>query len=151
MTPRPASWPRWLTTRRSRRPDDDRALHPHAGQTTSAARGRGEGLDRRGPTHRRPRCGRLLHAQEAVELVKDEDSTRFEPAERDDLLRGFLPHRLREAGLIARADDRGASVVQVAPPLNSDAGLLDEIVDRLGDVLTDAGAHVRLGTTAGAV
>ena len=78
----------------------------------------------------------------AVELVKDEQSTRFDQAERDELLRGFLPRRLREAGLIARADDRGDSVLQIAPPLNSDAALLDEIVDRLGDVLTDAGgAH----------
>jgi adenosylmethionine-8-amino-7-oxononanoate aminotransferase len=75
----------------------------------------------------------------------------FEAAERDDLLRGFLPGRLREAGLIARADDRGDSVLQIAPPLNSDADLLDEIVDRLGEVLTDAGAHMRLGTTAGIV
>ena len=28
--------------------------------------------------------------------------------------------------------------MQIAPPLISDAALLDEIVDRLGDVLTDA-------------
>jgi adenosylmethionine-8-amino-7-oxononanoate aminotransferase len=85
----------------------------------------------------------------AIELVKDDDDTRFDAAERDDLLRGFLPRRLREAGLIARADDRGDSVLQIAPPLNSDADLLDEIVDRLGEILTDAGAHMRLGTTAG--
>jgi adenosylmethionine-8-amino-7-oxononanoate aminotransferase len=85
----------------------------------------------------------------AVELVKDDANTRFEAAERDDLLRGFLPRRLREASLIARADDRGDSVLQIAPPLNSDADLLDEIVDRLGEVLTDAGAHMHLGTTAG--
>ena len=29
--------------------------------------------------------------------------------------------------------------MQIAPPLISDAALLDEIVDRLADVLTDAG------------
>jgi len=81
----------------------------------------------------------------AVELVKDDDNTRFEPTERDDLLRGFLPRRLREAGLIARADDRGDSVLQIAPPLNSDADLLDEIVDRLGEVLAEAGAHMLAG------
>jgi adenosylmethionine-8-amino-7-oxononanoate aminotransferase len=85
----------------------------------------------------------------AVELVKDEENARFEPAERDDLVRGFLPRRLREAGLIARADDRGDSVLQIAPPLNSDGALLDEIVERVGEVLTDAGAHMRLGSTAG--
>ena len=78
----------------------------------------------------------------AVELVKDERATRFDQAERDRLLRGYLPRRLREAGLIARPDDRGDSVVQVAPPLISDRDLLDEIVGRLGDVLTDAGREM---------
>jgi hypothetical protein len=86
----------------------------------------------------------------AMEFVKDDDNTRFDQAERDKLLRGFLPGRLREAGLIARADDRGDAVLQIAPPLISDAALLDEIVARLGDVLTDASAHMGLGTTAGA-
>jgi adenosylmethionine-8-amino-7-oxononanoate aminotransferase len=65
---------------------------------------------------------------------------------RDHLLRGFLPARLLEAGIIARADDRGDSVLQIAPPLISDAGVLDEIVDALGEVLTDAGAY--MGVTA---
>jgi adenosylmethionine-8-amino-7-oxononanoate aminotransferase len=78
----------------------------------------------------------------AVELVKDADATRFEPSERDELLRGYLPGRLLAAGLIARADDRGDSVLQIAPPLISDTDLLDMIVDRLGDVLTDAGKHM---------
>ena len=74
----------------------------------------------------------------AIELVRDEENTRFDQDERDALLRGFLPRRLREAGLIARADDRGDSVLQIAPPLISDAALLDEIVERLGNVLADA-------------
>jgi adenosylmethionine-8-amino-7-oxononanoate aminotransferase len=85
----------------------------------------------------------------AMELVKDDDNTTFDQAERDRLLRGFLPGRLREAGIIARADDRGDSVLQIAPPLISDAALLDEIVERLGDVLNDAGAHMGVGTTSG--
>jgi adenosylmethionine-8-amino-7-oxononanoate aminotransferase len=85
----------------------------------------------------------------AMELVKDDDNTRFDQAERDALLRGFLPGRLREAGIIARADDRGDAVLQIAPPLISDKAVLDDIVARLGDVLTDAGAHMGLGTTAG--
>ena len=80
----------------------------------------------------------------AMELVKDDDATRFDQAERDDLLRGFLPKRLRQAGLIARCDDRGDAVLQIAPPLISDAALLDEIVGRLRDVLTDAGTHMHL-------
>ncbi|WP_116951254.1 aspartate aminotransferase family protein [Jiangella endophytica] len=75
----------------------------------------------------------------AVELVQDAANGRFDQAERDALLRGYLPGRLLEAGLIARADDRGDAVLQIAPPLISDRAVLDEIVDGLRDVLTDAG------------
>ena len=80
----------------------------------------------------------------AMELVKDGANTRFDQAERDDLLRGFLPRRLRQAGLIARCDDRGDAVLQIAPPLISDAALLDEIVGALEEVLTDAGHHMSI-------
>ncbi|MBQ0983789.1 aminotransferase class III-fold pyridoxal phosphate-dependent enzyme [Streptomyces sp. F63] len=74
----------------------------------------------------------------ALELVKDEANSRFDTAERDRLLRGVLPRRLREAGIIARPDDRGDSVLQIAPPLICDRAVLDEIVDGLAEVLTDA-------------
>jgi adenosylmethionine-8-amino-7-oxononanoate aminotransferase len=82
----------------------------------------------------------------AAEMVRDAGGARFDQVERDRLIRGFLPGRLREAGLIARADDRGDAVIQIAPPLISDAALLDEIVARLGDVLADAGAHMGIGS-----
>jgi adenosylmethionine-8-amino-7-oxononanoate aminotransferase len=84
----------------------------------------------------------------AMELVSDDDNSTFDEAERDKLLRGFLPGRLREAGIIARADDRGDTVLQIAPPLVSDKALLDEIVARLHDVLADAGIHMGLATAA---
>jgi adenosylmethionine-8-amino-7-oxononanoate aminotransferase len=80
----------------------------------------------------------------AMELVKDAANTPFDKPERDKLLRGFLPGRLLEAGIIARADDRGDSVLQIAPPLVSDAAVLDEIVDRLHDVLADAGRFMNV-------
>ncbi len=83
----------------------------------------------------------------AIELVRDDADGRFDQRERDELLRAFLPKQLREAGLIARADDRGDSVLQIAPPLISDAALLDEIVDRLGDVLVAAGDHMFAGVS----
>ena len=86
----------------------------------------------------------------AMELVGDERNRTFDKAERDRLLRGFLPGRLLDAGLIARADDRGDSVLQIAPPLISDAAVLDEIVDRLAEVLTDAGAHMGLSAATAA-
>jgi adenosylmethionine-8-amino-7-oxononanoate aminotransferase len=75
----------------------------------------------------------------AVEMVRDGEGTPFDADARELLLRGFLPRRLLDAGIIARADDRGDSVIQIAPPLISDRALLDQIVDALGDVLLDAG------------
>jgi adenosylmethionine-8-amino-7-oxononanoate aminotransferase len=78
----------------------------------------------------------------ALELVADEDGGRFDAAERERLLRGYLPGRLLEAGLIARADDRGDAVLQLAPPLVCDRATLDTIASRLGDVLSDAGAWI---------
>jgi adenosylmethionine-8-amino-7-oxononanoate aminotransferase len=78
----------------------------------------------------------------AMELVRDADNTRFDADERERLLRGFLPGRLLEAGLIARGDDRGDSVLQIAPPLIADPEVLDAIVDRLHEVLSDAGEHM---------
>jgi adenosylmethionine-8-amino-7-oxononanoate aminotransferase len=84
----------------------------------------------------------------AVELVRDHAAGTFDAAERDRLLRGFLPGRLLEAGIIARADDRGDSVLQIAPPLISDGEVLDQIVDRLGEVLTDASVEMGVGQSA---
>jgi adenosylmethionine-8-amino-7-oxononanoate aminotransferase len=84
----------------------------------------------------------------SVELVRDEDNSRFEPEEIELLVRSFLPKRLLEAGLIARPDDRGDVVIQIAPPLISDDQVLDEIVAALKATLIDAGAVVGLGSAA---
>jgi adenosylmethionine-8-amino-7-oxononanoate aminotransferase len=86
----------------------------------------------------------------AIELVRDAAGGTFDAPERDRLLRGFLPRRLLEAGIIARADDRGDSVLQIAPPLIADADVLDELVDGLAQVLADAGTHMGLDALAGA-
>ena len=60
------------------------------------------------------------------------------PSRVDELLRGFLLPRFYEAGLIARADDRGDPVVQLAPPLVAGDAELDEITDKLRAVLVEA-------------
>ena len=78
-----------------------------------------------------------------AELVSDEDDGRFGDEERDQLLRGLLPKGLAERGLIARPDDRGDAVVQIAPPLICDREQLDLLVDGLGDALAEAGALMR--------
>ena len=80
----------------------------------------------------------------AAELAAGAPEDRFDADQRERLLRGFLPGRLREAGLIARPDDRGDAVVQVAPPLISTADQLDEMARALRDVLADAGRFMGL-------
>jgi 4-aminobutyrate aminotransferase-like enzyme len=80
----------------------------------------------------------------AMELVRDAGNGTFDQAERDRLLRGYLPKRMRDAGLIARCDDRGDSVLQIAPPLIADAAVLDDIAARLADVLADAGTYMNV-------
>ena len=74
----------------------------------------------------------------AVELVKDEDNTRFDADERERLLRGYIPQAMFAPGLIARADDRGDAIFQIAPPLISDDDVLDEIVAKMRTVLIGA-------------
>lgn len=75
----------------------------------------------------------------AAELANGDASVRFSAEERERLLQEILPARLREVGLIARADGRGDPVLQIAPPLISDDAILDEIVDAMREVLVGAG------------
>jgi adenosylmethionine-8-amino-7-oxononanoate aminotransferase len=84
----------------------------------------------------------------AVELVSDGERGRFDAEQRERLVHEFMPARLLQAGLIARADDRGDTVLQIAPPLISTRAELDEIVDAMAEVLTDAGASMDVKRTA---
>lgn len=75
----------------------------------------------------------------ALELVKDKNgNVRFDADERERLLRGFLAPRLLEAGLICRPDDRGDSIIQLAPTLISDREQFNEMEQILRSVLIEA-------------
>jgi adenosylmethionine-8-amino-7-oxononanoate aminotransferase len=74
-----------------------------------------------------------------IELVKDKATKQVLDDELSEwLLRSFLSTELFEAGLYCRADDRGDSVVQLAPPLISGQAEFDEIEQILRGVLTRA-------------
>jgi adenosylmethionine-8-amino-7-oxononanoate aminotransferase len=76
---------------------------------------------------------------QALELAPDPASdARFTPEQRETMLRGFVAPQLYDAGLIARTDDRGDPVVQLAPPLVAGDAELDELVETLRSVLTKA-------------
>ena len=75
----------------------------------------------------------------AIELVKDKKTKEpFTAPEREKLLRGYLAGKLLEEGLYCRADDRGDSVIQLAPPLTIGAKEFNEIEQILRKVLTPA-------------
>ncbi|HEY6780264.1 MAG TPA: aspartate aminotransferase family protein [Thermoleophilaceae bacterium] len=84
----------------------------------------------------------------ALELVQDADGTPFAAVDKQRLVKGFMPGRLLEAGLIARADDRQDAVLQLAPPLVADVAVLDEIVDATAAVLEAAGTYMGVGSGA---
>ncbi len=75
----------------------------------------------------------------AIELVADKETrTTFTAEQSEWLLRGFLSHRMYDAGLICRADDRGDPVIQLSPPLIAGQPEFDRIVSILGEVLLEA-------------
>jgi adenosylmethionine-8-amino-7-oxononanoate aminotransferase len=71
-----------------------------------------------------------------IELTKAGED--FTAEESEWLIRGFLGKRLRELGLICRADDRGDPVIQLSPPLIVGPDEFDEIRDRLHQALLEA-------------
>ena len=82
----------------------------------------------------------------AVELVPDGPDSRFDAGQREELLRRCLPGALIQAQLIARGDDRGDTVIQIAPPLICDRPILDDLVGRLGEVLRMLSEHMGIPT-----
>ena len=68
-----------------------------------------------------------------------------EPTGGRPLVRGFLPRRLHEAGLIARPDDRGEPVLHLAPPLVCGDAELEEMLGATHAVLADASARFFAG------
>ncbi len=82
----------------------------------------------------------------AVEMVPDGPASRFDAEQREELLRRCLPGALIKAQLIARGDDRGDTVIQIAPPLVCDRPILDDLVGRLGDVLITLSEHMGIPT-----
>jgi adenosylmethionine-8-amino-7-oxononanoate aminotransferase len=81
----------------------------------------------------------------ALELVRDEEDSRFSAEERERLLRGFLAGRLLQEGLIARPDDRGDAVLHLAPPLICGRREIDEMVEKTEAVLADASERFFVG------
>ena len=70
----------------------------------------------------------------AVELVKDRETREmFNEVEAQWLLRDELSGHMDELGLLCRLDDRGEPVIQLSPPLVTDAKAIDRMVSIIGE------------------
>jgi adenosylmethionine-8-amino-7-oxononanoate aminotransferase len=99
----------------------------------------------------RARCQRLVDEHPMVgdlrgegyfwslELVKDKETkATFAPAERDELIKGFLTPRARELGVYMRFDDRAETAAQFSPPLVAGPPEFEEMTGVLRQVLDEA-------------
>ncbi|MHB8618056.1 MAG: aspartate aminotransferase family protein [Chloroflexota bacterium] len=74
----------------------------------------------------------------ALELTADRDAGRdLTPEQSVALLRVVLPSAMRHVGLLTRPDDRGATMLSLAPPLIADQGVIDELLGQVDAVLTE--------------
>ncbi|WP_123505903.1 aspartate aminotransferase family protein [Frondihabitans sp. PhB188] len=79
----------------------------------------------------------------AIELVRDKGSKAlFDAAERELLIKQFLPGALMDNGLYCRPDDRVNPVIQLAPPLIAGQAEFDEMEQILRGTLQQAQALV---------
>ncbi|QDP95021.1 aspartate aminotransferase family protein [Microlunatus elymi] len=71
----------------------------------------------------------------AIEFTADRRSGRpLTTDQAQQLVRGVMPTAMREAGLLTRPDDRGATMLILAPPLIADAAILDELINQVDQV-----------------
>ncbi len=79
----------------------------------------------------------------AIELMADRGTGReLDDAQVADLQGGTLGRFVREARILIRPDDRGATMLTISPPLVADAAVLDDLIDRVDRVLTMTDDHL---------
>lgn len=87
----------------------------------------------------------------AIELMRDSSKQEeLLPDQATKLQGGMLATFIREAGLLARADNRGATMLILAPPLIADRDVLTELVTRVSEVLERTQEWVRKAKTGAA-
>ena len=76
----------------------------------------------------------------ALELAADASAGReLSDSQRGELQGGLLSKFVRDARVLVRPDDRGATMLTLSPPLIADEAVLDDLVDRIDSVLAMTG------------
>ena len=79
----------------------------------------------------------------AIELMADRDSGReLDDAQVADLQGGTLGRFVRDARILVRPDDRGATMLTISPPLVAGPDVIEDLAGRIDDVLTMTDDHL---------
>jgi adenosylmethionine-8-amino-7-oxononanoate aminotransferase len=72
----------------------------------------------------------------ALEFMADRDSgTPLSTEQAQQLVRKVMPAAMRQSGLLTRPDDRGATMLILAPPLIADTAVIDELIGHVEHVV----------------
>ena len=72
-----------------------------------------------------------------LEFTADSDAGIALSSEQSEhIVRAILPTAMREAGLLTRPDDRGATMLVLAPPLIADGAVINELLQQVDQVAT---------------
>ena len=79
----------------------------------------------------------------AIELMADRDEGHeLDDAQVADLQGGTLARFVRDARILVRPDDRGATMLTISPPLVAGPDVIDDLAGRIDDVLTMTDDHL---------
>src|SRR5699024_1015762 len=88
----------------------------------------------------------------AVEMMADRDTgAELTPEASTQVLTEVIPKSMKEAGLITRPDNRGATMLVLSPPLVADQTLLDDLLDKVDHVMSAVDKHLSVSTLSSAV
>ena len=114
------------------------------GNVTANAAGFAQGLAELSKHHQSLKEVRGMGYFYALELTaKRDDALELTPEQSKALLQRVIPMSLRKVGLLTRPDDRGATMIILAPPLVADTELLRSIVEKMDAVLSDVDDYVK--------
>ena len=105
------------------------------------------GLDQLAAAHSCIRGWRGTGLFYAIELTGDRHTGRdLTEQQGQQLVREVMPAAMRDAKLLTRADDRGATMLMLSPPLVADTGVIDELLAGVDAVMHAAGTYVATTT-----
>ena len=85
-------------------------------------------------------------------MMADRDTgAELTPEASTQVLTEVIPKSMKEAGLITRPDNRGATMLVLSPPLVADQTVLDDLLDKVDHVIGSVDKHLGVSALSAAV